>query len=63
MAGVLRAWENDEISREQKRTFFLQRLEQIDAQMTKLEDMRAYVLEKLAMFGDLDREVVQVEQK
>ena len=63
MAGVLRAWEADEISREQKRGFFLQRLEQIDAQMEKLEAMRAYVLEKLDMFRDLDEEVVGAEQE
>ena len=62
MAGVLHAWENDEITREQKRTFFLQRLEQIDVQMAKLEDMRNYVLEKLEMFKNLDCDVVEVER-
>jgi MerR family copper efflux transcriptional regulator len=63
MAGVLHAWENDEISREQKRSFFLQRLEQIDAQMAKLEDMRAYVLEKIAMCENVDYAPVEAERK
>ncbi|MBI1259011.1 MAG: MerR family transcriptional regulator [Chloroflexi bacterium] len=63
MAGVLRAWENDEITREQKRAFFLQRLEQIALQMEKLEAMRTYVLEKLEMFGDVDTEIVEIEQE
>ena len=61
MVGELSAWENDEISREQKRVFFLMRLEQIDAQMAKLEATRSYVLEKLAMFSDLDAACVEVE--
>ena len=62
MVGVLSAWENDEITREQKRAFFLQRLDQIDMQMAKLEEMRAYVLEKLEMFCDLDGAAVEVER-
>jgi len=61
MVGELSAWENDEISREQKRVFFLMRLEQIDAQMEKLAATRSYVLEKLAMFSDLDAACVEVE--
>ena len=62
MVGVLSAWENDEISRDQKRAFFLMRLEQIDAQMAKLTDVRNYVLEKLEMFRDLDCDPALVEQ-
>ena len=62
MVGELSAWENDEISREQKRVFFLMRLEQIDAQMAKLEATRSYVLEKLAMCRDLDEVRVEVER-
>ncbi|MEO8392804.1 MAG: MerR family transcriptional regulator [Chloroflexota bacterium] len=61
MVGVLGAWENDEISREQKRAFFLMRLEQIDVQMAKLADVRSYVLEKLEMFRDLGCEPAMVE--
>jgi DNA-binding transcriptional MerR regulator len=61
MVPELQAWENDEIPREQKRTFFLMRLEQIDAQMERLAATRSYVLEKLAMFSDLDKECVEAK--
>lgn len=49
MIGILGAWEADEISSEQKQTFFQERLAQIDSQIARLHEMREIVLKKLAL--------------
>jgi hypothetical protein len=41
----------------------LQQLEQIDAQVAKLEGMRAYVLEKLGVFGEANCAPIEIEWK
>ena len=52
MAGGLRRWETDEITLEQKENYFMQRLEQVDAQIAKLYEMRTYIEDKLAMIRE-----------
>ncbi len=47
------AWEANQLTVEEKEAFFLHKLDEIDARIAQLEEVKAYLLKKLRIMGEL----------
>lgn len=52
MSALIGLWEADALSNEQKRLFFLEKLEALEARIQELQDIRQYILSKLESMGE-----------
>ncbi len=51
MCEVLQDWENDAFSPDEVRAFFVEKIDQVDARIAELKQMRAYLCDKLKNIG------------